>query len=193
MISRLPKTRAALDYAERQHAGQRRDADGAPFIEHPLEVALLLYYAGAVDTVVAAGILHDTIEKTSTDEADLRERFGPQVAGLVAAVSEDGAISGYQRRKAALRRQAAAAGTDALMVFAADKVSKVRELSLTPARDRPRPIASGASSVRRRLSNYQQCLTLLEPLLAGWPLVTQLRTELEKISAAPPRLTADAG
>ena len=53
----------------------------------------------------------------------------------MAAVTEDEHISGYATRKAALRRQAEAAGTDALLVFAADKVSKVRELPV----ERPGP------------------------------------------------------
>ena len=46
VAARLPKTRAALEYAEKQHAGQRRTTDGAPFIEHLLEVGWLLYRAG---------------------------------------------------------------------------------------------------------------------------------------------------
>src|SRR5690348_16112200 len=103
-------TRAALSYAEERHAGQRRQADGAPFIEHPVEVAWLLYRAGAPDDVIAAGLLHDTIEKTGADLTELRDRFGAHTAALVAAVSEDPAISAYARRKAALRDQVAAAG-----------------------------------------------------------------------------------
>jgi hypothetical protein len=55
----------ALAYAARMHAGQRRRADGAPFILHLLEVAGLLYRSGAPDHVIATGVLHDIIEKTS--------------------------------------------------------------------------------------------------------------------------------
>jgi (p)ppGpp synthase/HD superfamily hydrolase len=192
LLVRLPKTRVALDYAERQHARQRRKVDGAPFVEHPIEVASLLYHAGAADHVIAAGVLHDTLEKTSTEEADLRKRFGPQIATLVRAVSEDETISGYQRRKAALRRQVAAAGPDALMVFAADKVSKVRELNQElRASGGPRSIATAATSRHRRLDHYRQCLALLERLLPESPLVAQLRRELEDLSAAPLLLMAD--
>ena len=124
----LPTTSAALGYAHDRHAGQVRQADGAPFIEHPVEVAWLLYRAGAPDHVIAAGILHDTVEKAGADIDELRARFGPATAELVAAVSEDPAIPTYASRKAALRDQVADAGPDALMVFAADKLSKVREL-----------------------------------------------------------------
>jgi (p)ppGpp synthase/HD superfamily hydrolase len=174
LVQRLPQTRAALVYAEERHAGQRRKADGAPFIEHPFEVAWLLYRAGAPDHVIAAGALHDTLEKTDVDVAELRRRFGTRTAALVAAVSEDSTIPTYARRKAALRAQVAAAGPEALMVFAADKVSKVRELSLTRSPSKP---------PQRRMTHYRHCLELLERLLSGSPLVAQLRLELGRIAA----------
>jgi (p)ppGpp synthase/HD superfamily hydrolase len=172
LLARLPKTRAALSYAHERHAGQLRKADHAPFIEHPVEVAWLLYSAGAPDHVIAAGVLHDTIEKGGADLAELRKRFGARTAELVAAVSEDQRISGYATRKAALRTQVEAAGPEALMVFAADKVSKVREVNL----DRKRHAPS-----RRRMTHYRRCLELLERLLADSPLVAQLRVELAKV------------
>ncbi len=174
LVQRLPQTRAALLYAEERHAGQRRKVDGAPFIEHPLEVAWLLYRAGATDHVIAAGVLHDTIEKTGADIAELRRRFGTRTAALVAAVSEDSRIPTYARRKAALRAQVAAAGPEALMVFAADKVSKVRELSGKPTPHRPS---------QRRMTHYRRCLELLERLLSDSPLVAQLRLELGRLTA----------
>jgi (p)ppGpp synthase/HD superfamily hydrolase len=171
LLARLPKTRAALAYAEERHAGQRRRVDGAPFIEHPLEVAELLYRAGAPDDVIAAGVLHDTIEKAGASAGELRERFGPHTTELVVAMSEDPEIPGYARRKAALRDQVAAAGPDALMVFAADKISKVRELRAT------------RSLPRRRLTHYRRCVELLERLLSDSPLVAQLRAEFDRVAA----------
>lgn len=135
-IDGLPKTRSALAYAQRLHAGQRRDFDGAPFMAHLTEVASLLYHAGARDHVIAAGALHDTIEKTDANADDLRERFGWPIAMLVLAVTENDQIANYQQRKAALRAQVAHSGPDALLVFAADKVSKARELQLEIARAR---------------------------------------------------------
>lgn len=88
-------TQAALAYAERLYTGQTRKVDGAPFILHPIEVATLLYDAGAPDHVIAAGALHDTIEKTDLDAAELRQRFGATITDLVLAVSEDPRIRGY--------------------------------------------------------------------------------------------------
>lgn len=169
----LPKTRAALAYAERMHEGQQRRVDGAPFIEHPREVASLLYHAGAPDHVIAAGALHDTLEKTSATASDLAARFGPVVAALVRAVSEDERITTYADRKAALRHQVATAGPEALTVFAADKLSKIRELRHPSAADVPVP--------RRRLTHYRHCVQLLEHRLPDSPLVSSLQRELASL------------
>ena len=187
----FPKTIAALAYAERLHAGQRRQADGAPFILHPLEVCCLLYHTGAPDHVIAAGVLHDTIEKTNANAADLRTRFGLTIATLVLAVSEDQRILGYAQRKAALRAQVAGAGRETLMVFAADKISKARELSLEREQTRPSRLQPAVVSVERdrKLAHYRRCLDLVEQLLTDSPLVTQLRTELEN----PPGISKRPG
>ena len=174
------------------HAGQVRGFAGDAFIVHPLEVGLLLYDAGARDYVIAAGVLHDTIEKAGVDETELRRRFGARIARLVAVVSEDEAIPGYAQRKAALRRQVAGAGPDALMIFAADKVSKVRELRVTLARLARRREQPARSLLRpRRIAHYHRCLGMLEEQLSESALVGELRTELARLEAVlPPRATA---
>ena len=126
--------------------------------------------------MVAAGVLHDTLEKTAADRADLSLRFGDRVTCLVLAVSEDGSIAAYAPRKAALREQVAAAGPDAMTVFAADKLSKARELR------------SGAQLHpdvrRRRLDHYGLCLLLLEQRIPDSPLVRALEEELRALQAA---------
>jgi (p)ppGpp synthase/HD superfamily hydrolase len=172
--SGLPKTRAAVEYARGLHRGQLREVDGAPFIEHPLEVASLLYAAGAPDHLIAAGALHDVIEKTPATGFDLRRRFGSEVATLVLAVSEDEGIVGYTERKSALRHQVADAGEEALLLYAADKISKARELRLAIAR-RSGPARKSST---RRLAYYERCLALLEVRLPDSPLVGQLAVEL---------------
>jgi (p)ppGpp synthase/HD superfamily hydrolase len=181
-LTGLSVTGRALVYAEQMHAGQSRSADGAPFIVHPVEVACLLRGVGASDHVIAAGVLHDVIEKADASADDLRERFGPSVAALVVAVSEDKCVDGYSKRKAALRQQVSTAGSEALTVFAADKLAKVRELTLQDSRSRDRP-ALAAGTRRRRIAHYRQCLRLLEQRLDDSPLVAELRSELGSLGA----------
>jgi hypothetical protein len=176
------KTKRALGYAERRHAAQRRSFADTRFIEHPLEVASLLHRAGATDTVIAAGLLHDVIEKTSTSAAELEGHFGRRIAQLVVALTEDPGVAGYAPRKAALRQQVALAGREALMIFAADKVSKTRELRLAISRHRRRDEPPDKSLLRpRRLRHYRSCLQLLEEHLGMSPLVAQLRAELSRL------------
>ena len=180
-----PQTITAIAYAKRKHAGQQR-GDGTPFVQHPLEVASLLHDAGAPDHLVAAGALHDVLEKTDVNAAELRRRFGPEITQLVSAVSDDGRIAGYASRKAALRRQVASAGNEALELFAADKLSKLRELcretELDRRRDRtPRRVRELRA---RRLTHYLRSLSLLERRLPDSPLVGELRDELNVFLAS---------
>ena len=172
-MQRLPITAAALDYATQLHAGQTRDADGADFIEHPLEVATLLHESGAPDDVVAAGVLHDSLEKSEADAEAIRARFGDRITNLVLAVTEDDGITDFEQRKAALLEQVAGAGDDALMVFAADKVSKVRELRLGAFNERGR-----GQAYARYLAYYRDCLRVLEARMPSSRLVSMLRREL---------------
>ena len=176
----LPQTREALRYAGPRHAGQRR-GDGTPYLLHPVEVASLLYAAGAPDHLVAAGILHDVLEKSDGRESDLRERFGTQITKLVLAVSDDDRIAGYARRKAALRQQVAGAGEEALVLFAADKLSKLRELRHEITLDGLGHETTGpVRTLRsRRLRHYQRSLAMLEERLPRSSLVRNLRDELD--------------
>jgi len=181
-IAELPLTRDALEYAAERHGDQRRDSDHAAFILHPLEVAQLLRNRGYPDHVVAAGVLHDVIEDTDATHAELERRFGGEVARLVSSVSEpdDGS---YGERKERLREAVAQAGPEAAAVYAADKVTKARELRLTLARDwsiaaQPRTAA--------KLDHYWASLELLEQQLSDNPLVAQLRFELETLALLPP-------
>jgi hypothetical protein len=180
-VEGLPKTQAALDYARGLHAGQWRAGDGAPFIVHPREVARLLFAAGAPDHLIAAGALHDVIEKAGARASQLRQRFGSRIVALVLAVSEDERIADYATRKAALRDRVADAGEEALMLFAADKISKARELRLGGAGlSVPLQPARESRLRRQRLAHYERCLTLLKERLPDSPLVRRLEAELEK-------------
>jgi (p)ppGpp synthase/HD superfamily hydrolase len=174
-VERSPLTRDALEFARRWHAGQTRDIDSIPFVTHPEEVACLLHEAGYPDEVVAAGVLHDVLEDTAVDRGQLEERFGPRVAGLVAAVSEDAAIDDAGERKAALREQVAAAGEQAVAVFGADKISKARELRARHER------GAFDDSDRLKVQHYEASLALLTEVLPGHAFVGRLRDELQAL------------
>jgi (p)ppGpp synthase/HD superfamily hydrolase len=178
-VERSPLTREALAFADERHAGQTRELDGdVPFVTHPIEAACLLHEAGHPDEVVAAGVLHDVVEETDAEPSDLEERFGPEVAWLVDSVSDDPSIDDEDRRRAALRDQVAEAGERAAAIFAADKVSKARELRTRLARGHRFERAD-----RGKLEHYEASLEMLRRQLPGHPLVDQLAAELDALHA----------
>jgi (p)ppGpp synthase/HD superfamily hydrolase len=178
-VQRSPLTRDALAFADQRHAGQKRDLDDLPFVTHPVEVACLLHEAGYADEVVAAGVLHDVLEDTDAEWSELESRFGSRVAELVDAVTDDPSIEDDAERRAALRRQVAEAGECAAVVFAADKVSKARELRVRMSRGRSEPADWG------KFEHYEASLAMLADLIPGHHFLDQLRMELRAMQALP--------
>ena len=177
-------TRRALAFAQAWDRDQQRDADGATFLVHPVEVAALLARLAYSDEVVAAAVLHDVIEDTDAQRADLELRFGGRVAELVALVSDDPSISDEDQRKGEVRERISAAGGDVLAVYAADKVSKVREL---------RMLIAGGLDPRLtdvKLRRYQASLAMLDRALGDTHLVQLFRYELEALRQLPPEQAA---
>jgi (p)ppGpp synthase/HD superfamily hydrolase len=172
----------AWDLASERHRGQVR-WDGAPFILHPLAVASLLANTGQDDPVVVAGALHDILEKTDTTREELEQLVGPEIAAIVAAVTEDPSIEDYVERKRELRERTARGGPGALAVAAADKVANVRDL-------RAQVTLRGAPPDERdrdRLAHYEATLAMLRATVPDLPLARQLEFELWALAALPPR------
>jgi (p)ppGpp synthase/HD superfamily hydrolase len=176
----LPLARAATRFADERHAGQRRAADGASFVLHPLEVAALLERSHYPDHVVAAAVLHDVLEDTAVERAELESRFGSQVAQLVALVTDDPSIEEEDRRKDDVRERVRDAGGHAAVVYAADKISKVRELRALMTRG----LEPGAAE--RTLRHHRKSLEMLEATIPGNRLVEVLRFEIEALETLPP-------
>ena len=98
--------REALEYAAKAHEGQRRKS-GEPFVIHPIEVACVLAEMRMDSDTLCAGLLHDVVEDTSYTVDDMRERFGPAVANIVAGVTdEDGAADADNERELLLAMSA---------------------------------------------------------------------------------------
>src|SRR5229473_1601342 len=81
----------AVAFAARAHHGQFRKDRATPYVSHTFRVCLIARDLFGVDDprVLAAAVLHDTVEDTTTDHDDLSERFGPEVAAWVASLSKD--------------------------------------------------------------------------------------------------------
>lgn len=181
-LDHLPLTQAAVTYAQEHHGDQRRKADGASYVLHLLEVASLLDRSGYPDHVVAAAVLHDVLEDTDARRSELDVRFGEPVGELVSLVSDDPGIADEEARKDDVRERVRRADGEAAVVYAADKVSKVRELRLLMATD------PDDSEIELRLERYRRSLGMLEDRIPGSRLVELLRFELEALQALPPEV-----
>ncbi len=124
----------ALEFAARRHSSQRRKGAAAePYVNHLAEVARLLAEAsgGRDAELVAAGLLHDTLEDTATRAEELEREFGPGVLGLVREVTDDKSLARPERKR--LQVQTAGTKSDrARMIKIADKTSNLRTLLASP-------------------------------------------------------------
>jgi guanosine-3',5'-bis(diphosphate) 3'-pyrophosphohydrolase len=128
-----PLWHAAADFAAQRHRHQLRKDGITPYIAHPLRVALVVAVEfGCTDPeVLAAAILHDTIEDTETDYEDLSERFGGWVADAVATLTNNKSLP-EEEREAEYHRRLATADWRVLLIKVADACENVRDSARGP-------------------------------------------------------------
>jgi len=118
----------AIALAAKAHHGQYRKGTSLPYLLHPLGVAKILIESGADDEVVAAGVLHDTVEDAGVSLAEIRELFGERVARLVASASEADKSDAWENRKRHTIAAVATAPLEVLLVEGADKLDNIRAI-----------------------------------------------------------------
>lgn len=129
----------ALKFSAEKHRHQRRkDEPASPYINHPIEVADILWSVGQVHDVstIIAALLHDTIEDTDTTPAELHTHFGPKVLGLVLEVSDDKSLP-KQERKLKQIQHAPHLSVWAKLIKMADKICNINDVAIMPPKDWP--------------------------------------------------------
>jgi (p)ppGpp synthase/HD superfamily hydrolase len=174
---------AALRFARRVHLGQHRKQTGEQFVEHPIAVASLLVSSGYDGALIPAAYLHDVVEKTDVELDELRERFGPQVAGLVDCLSEDPAIDGYGARKRALRRRILDSGGDPVIIYAADRVANMRDWRKVAPEDRPACGERLGTTLQERLELWGEDVEELHDADPATPFLDEMQSELDVLRA----------
>lgn len=124
----------AASFAAEKHTAQRRKCTGdVPYINHPLAVADLIANVGQEDNpiLLAAAVLHDTLEDTKTTPEELQQEFGNQIMLLVQEVSDNKALSKVERKKLQIEH-ARKASRWAKVIKLADKLHNLRSLMEQP-------------------------------------------------------------
>lgn len=133
----------AVAFAAEKHRHQRRkDAHASPYINHPIELAILLQREGITDPVtLCAALLHDTIEDTQTTADELRAAFGDEIARVVLEVTDDKHLPKQDRKRLQIEH-AHTLSKRARAVKLADKICNLQDIVRSPP--------TGWSLARRR-------------------------------------------
>ena len=124
----------AAHFSAQKHSKQRRkDVDASPYINHPISVALEIVQTGGVDDpeILAAALLHDTIEDTETTPEELEGQFGKQVCKYVLEVTDDKSLPKDERKKKQIEH-AKELSKGAALIKLGDKISNVTDVTNNP-------------------------------------------------------------
>ena len=152
----------AIDFAAHKHRDQRRkDHRASPYINHPVAVALLLAkVAGVTDPeVLAAAVLHDTLEDTDTTPEEIEDDFGPRVRSLVQEVTDDKRLPKADRKRLQVEH-AHHLSKNAALIKVADKLVNVRDVTHAPP-------------THWSLGRRQEYLDWAEAVVSGCPPVSE--------------------
>ena len=127
----------AAHFAAQKHVNQRRKGvSGEPYVNHLIEAAELVASALSQpdSNLIAATLLHDTIEDTGVTKAELVEQFGQDVADLVAEVTDDKSLPKKERKRLQVAH-ASEKSPRAQTIKLADKISNLRAILTSPPAD----------------------------------------------------------
>lgn len=168
---RIQVIRDTQEFAERCHEGQERNS-GEPYITHPMAVARLVAALKMDVQTVQAALLHDVIEDCNVAAADLRKRFGSDVAKLVEGATKITRIAPVDATTAdaeTLRKMFVAMAQDVRVVIVkiADRLHNMRTLEYLES-DRQQAVA-------------RETMDIYAPLAARLG-IWQFKWELEDLS-----------
>ena len=124
----------AVEFALKAHRDEKRKSNGVPYILHPIEVAAISARLTTEREVMAAALLHDTVEDAGVTKEQLLKKFGPRVTELVLAETEDkhremsAAASWKMRKEESIRDLRATTDKGVKAMWLSDKLSNLRSL-----------------------------------------------------------------
>ncbi len=124
----------AAEFSAHKHRDQRRkDADASPYVNHPIGLANVLKGEGGISdpVIIAAALLHDTLEDTETTYEELRGQFGDEIADVVVEVTDTKWLSKEARKRLQISK-ASHSSVQARAVKIADKICNLRDILASP-------------------------------------------------------------
>lgn len=134
MVKNMTLFEKSIAFALKAHEGQVRKKSGTPYILHPMEAAAIAATLTDDQEVLAAVMLHDTVEDTDVTLDDIRREFGERVARLVQGETEKeyAELSREQswqlRKEESITRLRCKADHSVKIMWLSDKLSNTRSL-----------------------------------------------------------------
>ncbi len=169
-INQLDAVLSAAHFAAEKHANQKRKGKaGEPYINHLIEVAQLISHAipEPDPNLIIAALLHDTVEDVGVTKEHLAQRFGADVADLVAEVTDDKSLPKAERKRLQVEN-APHKSVAAQQIKLADKISNLRAILASPPTD---------WDFQRQKEYFQWAKRVVDGLTAPNPL---LKDEFDK-------------
>lgn len=166
-----------LKFATKKHEGQFRADGKTPYIEHPIKVAeLLLKYKKSrnIDLIIAAGLLHDTLEDTYTSYRELLDNFGEIVASMVMEVTTASYMPRLMGKGNYLKHKMLDMSNYSLCIKLADRMANIMDSHNLPLERKQKTISDTYEIIEfleknRTLTETHQCM------------INDIRCELEKL------------
>jgi len=120
----------ALKYATSKHRGQKRKVSGADYVTHPILVSYLAASykrSKALETLICAAILHDTVEDTKATYAQILRLFGMSIASLVFELTSDPVALKKMGKLEYLKGHMAGMSSYALFLKLCDRLANLRD------------------------------------------------------------------
>lgn len=169
----------AIAFAARAHRHQLRKDGVTPYFSHCVRVMTIAgqVFGVADPKVLAAAVLHDTIEDTTTDYDDLHEQFGPEIADWVSALTKEMRLS-ETAREAAYRANLGSAPWPVAVCKLADIYDNLSDCGSLPAAQQGRTV--------KRSEEYLACL---KPTITveSHPAYMLVEKKLDQVRRALPR------
>lgn len=159
----------ALKYAETKHRGQKRKVSGEAYITHPIMVSYLaanFKRSKALETLVCAAILHDTVEDTDASYDDILRKFGMSVASLVFELTSDPVALRTVGKLEYLKSHMTGMSSYALFLKLCDRLANVLDHPSAKQVSETREILEHLRKRRRLTKSHLAVMSEIEKVLA---------------------------
>lgn len=169
----------AFLFALKAHENQFRK-NGVPYICHPFYVSMVLAKNGASDDLICAGLLHDTVEDTSTSYEDLKANFNDTIADIVSFDSEDKRLSWEKRKQMIIDSLRDTDNRDYQMLICADKLSNISDIEKDLEKDGDVVWSRFHRGKDLQAKFYKDLVEVLEPL-ADLMMYKEFKERVERV------------